>query len=213
MIPVYQKVAGSERGDCYSACVASLLELRLEQVPNFHDLMQHEDAEWGYVVSKWLRAWGYWHIIVSWTPEFDEDTHAYGTGPYILSGRSPRIDSYHAVIAERGGIVHDPSPDGGGLRKPTEKYPWYVEVLVPYDYTGRSRDQVWVDALKQHSPRFRASLENVGWGDPYSAALSAIHAESRHTALHVLQKVIDRAERANEPITRDWAKSRFRATY
>jgi hypothetical protein len=49
----------------------------------------------------------------------------------IASGQSPRGDFMHSVIYRGGSLVHDPHPDGAGLRGA----PRDVIVLVPRDPT------------------------------------------------------------------------------
>lgn len=51
MKPVSQTIIDSEKGDCFRACLASLMELPIEQVPNNHESKQVQFDFYNY----WLR--------------------------------------------------------------------------------------------------------------------------------------------------------------
>lgn len=117
-------------GNCYQACFASLLELKLEDVPDEADYweprMDHR-ASWRLyfpALMNWLLARGYTLI--------ETEKFAYhGQPPYcILCGPSPRNrDVTHAVVGRGHEIVHDPHPSRDGLLKTGS--PWYSELLIP----------------------------------------------------------------------------------
>jgi len=95
-------------GDCWKACVASLLDVQdYDSVPHFVAL---EDW-WGETVKyvwaetgKSLRKWR--------DPAFIPE----GLDYFIGTGPSPRGDFYHAVIVDRdGNLVHDPHPSRLGI--------------------------------------------------------------------------------------------------
>jgi len=125
MIPVDQTVFAVPGGNCFSACVASLLELPLKVVPYFMgDKPPGEPEEWFAGFLAWLRPLGYWAIPLSvgngWRPE----------GLCILSGKSPRGSFLHSVVA-RGtdlDVVHDPHPSRAGVLTKDD-----VVILVPLD--------------------------------------------------------------------------------
>lgn len=122
MTPVHQTTFGdgsdgSEPGNCMSACLASVLDLPVAEVPNFAALGQN-----GYFkgLCAWLLARGLYLF------ETDEDpSHTPGTPDYlnyIASGKSPR-GLHHAVVMSEGVIVHDPHPSNAGLAEaPTRFY-------------------------------------------------------------------------------------------
>lgn len=115
MKPVYQTIFDGQNGDCMAACIASLLELDLDQVPNPHT------ANWWDAWQAWLKQRGLYLVEASigdWTPP----------GYAILVGTSPRGDWQHACIVLNGEIVHDPHPDGGGVVTRTA-----YDLVVPYD--------------------------------------------------------------------------------
>lgn len=104
MKPVNQTIFKDEqgRGNCLQACIASLLELPLEDVPHFTAMGE----EWWFNMRDWFAErnlnvewaativpFGAWHIASVVSPRFDDGTT-------------------HAVICNPDGeIVHDPHPD------------------------------------------------------------------------------------------------------
>jgi len=106
MIPVFQtifhdKKAGT-RGNCLSACIASIMEIDINDVPHFHD---EEDYHIALVDFIWSKDWDIYS---------EEDPPP---GYAIASGPSPRHEGVsHAVVVKDGELVHDPFPGGKGLK-------------------------------------------------------------------------------------------------
>jgi len=135
MKPVHQTLFGSpdstpdEVGNCYPACIATLLELPLADVPHVYALHPKDDDAACYAMLEWLQARRFTSMSFSWAPW----VHRYLLGaPCIVTGKSPRGDFMHAVVgevtAEGWKLLHDPHPSGAGIiSEPTT-----VEVLVPY---------------------------------------------------------------------------------
>lgn len=115
MIPVDQTTFGVSRGNCFSACVASLLELPIADVPFFMG-----DEQWWSSFNDWLRPRGFYALCVMLPAE------AHPPGLNILSGKSPR--GPHAVVAHGIDVIHDPHPSRAGLLTRED-----VIVLVPLD--------------------------------------------------------------------------------
>ncbi|HEY2512770.1 MAG TPA: hypothetical protein VGI39_18010 [Polyangiaceae bacterium] len=117
MKPVDQTTFGHPGGNCFSACVASLLDLSIDDVPYF---MGSEAWFEGFLA--WLKPFGFWAMTVrieaaeQWRPG----------GLFILGGRSSR--GSHAVIAEGTSLVHDPHPSREGLVAIED-----ATILVPFD--------------------------------------------------------------------------------
>lgn len=112
MIGVDQTVFTVPGGNCFSACVATILGITLEDVPYFMGDFEEEDkAAWFERFRLWLKPHGYWPInfkLDDWEPPPD--------AVYILSAGSPRGDWDHSVVAKGGkNIVHDPHPSRAGL--------------------------------------------------------------------------------------------------
>lgn len=110
MTPVYQTILTPPHGNCLQACIASILELPLEEVPNF---MRVSGPAWYDRFVNFLLSQGLFPIYL--TPEV---VNADGTRPYgyyLVQGKSPRGDFDHVVVYHNGKLAHDPNPAGGGI--------------------------------------------------------------------------------------------------
>lgn len=101
MKPVKQTDTSFETGNCLQACVASIFELELDEVPHF---ISYGD-DWWFQYRDFLAAR---NISVVWTTKF-VPIGAW----HIASVNSPRYaGGSHAVVCDtEGKIVHDPHPD------------------------------------------------------------------------------------------------------
>lgn len=114
-----------EFGNCFSACLASLFELTIDEVPNFFTVAgPYDDAAWWGAVRDWLRPRGFG---IMWL-ELKDPAHLSGFDGYlIVAGKSSRnLD--HATIWKDGAMVHDPHPAQCGIIKPEG-----VDILYPLD--------------------------------------------------------------------------------
>jgi hypothetical protein len=108
---VLQAVPGPA-GDCYAACVASLLEIELVEVPDL------TGDRWASVLRRWLAARG---LRVDFRPGDGRPLGDQADPPrgYAIAGQRVLDGSVHAVVCKGGAIVHDPSPRPvGHLRWP-----------------------------------------------------------------------------------------------
>lgn len=108
-------------GDCFRACVASIFELIVGEVPHFMHIDKHAKFHWTYSLDQWLAPQGLWYS------DFPEEVKTYTVfvplkGIYgIGSGKSPRYPTEnHSVVVsvtrfEGVKIVHDPHPSRAGL--------------------------------------------------------------------------------------------------
>jgi hypothetical protein len=96
--------------DCFSACIASILETQLDHVPLFVS-----DAEnWLDDARRWLRKRGWTLSPVLDTEQLDNRRNTIvATDPYEVDG----VFAAHSVIARHGKVVHDPM-----RRKPKKRY-------------------------------------------------------------------------------------------
>lgn len=142
MKPVFQDKFGpgsatDEGGNCFSAVLASLLELELSEVPHFYayvDETPSHDKWW--MITDWLRERH--HGIIAFDIENNPE-HAIRTiGPYVTvigSGISPRFPGVmHAVIGflDKEGkwtTTHDPHPEGTGLVGEPSMVEWVFKRL------------------------------------------------------------------------------------
>jgi len=100
---------GTRPGNCWQACVASLLEFPLSKVPHFAEL---------YPTSWWPETQDFVATETGLRIEcFMPDARTDEGGFMIASGQSPRGDFLHAVVINgfTGEIVHDPHPSRAGV--------------------------------------------------------------------------------------------------
>lgn len=129
-----------QRGNCLTAVVASLLELPIEEVPNFvQDHVDHADGEddagdWNWwtrlhrFVTEHGHSLAYLRNVeapnavdpaVATFPDPDPGEH------YTVSGISPRDPRIHHIVIYRDGeMVWDPHPDRTGLIEVDDAYHW-----------------------------------------------------------------------------------------
>lgn len=112
-------VTMTERGNCFAACIASLVEVPLNYVPNIEELF--ECYPWFDVLCAWLEEQGF--EFISSTKDECEKTDRY----YMVSGKSPRGNFNHIVIYQYGKMIHDPHPDHTGIL--TEEIYEYLEKI------------------------------------------------------------------------------------
>lgn len=117
MVPVDQTVFGVPHGNCLSACLASLLHLKIEDVPTFCD-----KPDWLAAVNEWLDGRGLWAMC------FQYNLEIVPRGYWIMGGKSPRGDFLHAVVMHDRDMVHDPHPSRDGVNSRFD-----CMILIPLD--------------------------------------------------------------------------------
>lgn len=107
MKPVDQTIVSKGKGDCMRACIASLLELPIEAVPNFLCY----GKEWCVVMINFLDMLGY-EFWGAGTLKRNSISDYHIKGHVMASVKSKNFkDTTHAVIMNLDGlVVHDPSP-------------------------------------------------------------------------------------------------------
>ena len=126
MKPVDQTTFGFPGGNCFSACVASLLEIPLDVVPYFMGETLEGDGAWFEKFTEWLAPRNLYPVCFKlghdWRP----------AGMHILSGKSPRElanpKALHSVVGLGDAILHDPHPSRDGLISRDD-----VVILIPLD--------------------------------------------------------------------------------
>lgn len=121
MRPVHQRILGPPDGDCFAACVASILELPLERVPNFHSLRD----------LPWLNRWRGWlapaNLGIVWHSSDSDRPPGYA----IQSVPSPRFAGHgHAIVCWNGRPVHDPWPGGNPAAFQDGPYNWWYVISI-----------------------------------------------------------------------------------
>ena len=116
MIPVDQNKFGKDIGNCFQASVASILELSLDEVPDFCNL--YGDEDWFFKLGEWLTERGLGIIsferpkddegwdksVLKYTAQFQSKIYWIGSGPNI-NGVA------HSVVFLGIEMVHDPNPN------------------------------------------------------------------------------------------------------
>ena len=118
MKPVDQTIFGFKKGDCMRACVASIFEMTIDEVPNF---MENGPKAYADNLAAWCQAAGlkFLDILI----EHKELMEYILSDHIIATGASPRNPEYnHAVICKDGKVVHDPHPDKTGIIGPPQYY-------------------------------------------------------------------------------------------
>jgi len=111
---------GMHNGNCFAACLASMLDIPLWMVPPFEEgfgrpeWYEHRAAEWLERVFKMRMVHLNGHQVDR-LPEF-----------YVASGKSPR-GVHHAVIYSKGALVHDPHYSDSGIEAVIKT--WHLEPL------------------------------------------------------------------------------------
>jgi hypothetical protein len=119
--PVDQTAYGIYDGNCFSACLASILEISIEVVPLFLG--------------------SYWDDFLPWLADrglgascYRKSESCVPLGYSIAGGSSKRFAGrMHACVAYNGMIVHDPHPSRDGLPYGIDEY------LVIHGFNGESR--------------------------------------------------------------------------
>ena len=127
MKPVDQTTFGFPGGNCFSACVASLLELPIDEVPYFMgDSLEDDGGAWFERFLAWLKPRNLYAVCFklgdSWRP----------AGLHILSGKSPRelanTRALHSVVALGDEVLPDPHPSRAGVLSRDD-----TVILIPLD--------------------------------------------------------------------------------
>jgi hypothetical protein len=112
MVPVDQSILpeeGPRKGNCLTACIASLLDLPIEQVPNFV-----ESSRWYDALNQWLAPRGLFYLEVRGAePAAAQSLCAYA-GWHTITGLAPS-GIRHTVVGYAGEVRHDPHPSRAGL--------------------------------------------------------------------------------------------------
>ena len=139
MIPVSQTIFHPLRQDDYEACLASILNLDLEDLRDL-TLLRHEMEEASEVGdvgnlpqrlieydSILVMKYGHHSVRVSAVSRFQCFIGVKPRGLSVASGSSESSPLHHCVAMD-GAVVHDPNPEGNGLLEILE-YTLLIPVL------------------------------------------------------------------------------------
>jgi len=113
-----QKDTSFTSGDCFKTCVAYLLGINPDIVPNFCAM----EGDWIQHLQAWLEPRGLMYLELDCDKNDMLDCHALIDGTLcILTGHSPRNpEKFHCIIGkyvlkdneQQMKYIHDPHPDG-----------------------------------------------------------------------------------------------------
>lgn len=115
MKPVYQtrfgglKAPFEERGNCFQACVASILEIPLEEA---FDCRTWEDETWFDKFNDWLSKYGL--VCIAFDHNDKKPLACTEIKGYaIMECKSETLyhGEYHVVVIKDQEVVHDPNPN------------------------------------------------------------------------------------------------------
>ncbi len=130
MKPVMQTKFGKPEGNCWAACIASMLEVGIDAVPAFP--VEDGKPHWYDATKEWLHSEHGLDLLSLHVDLTKADQRRYWRDSkcyWIAGGKSPRGDFQHATIFKGIELAHDPHPSGEGfLGDPTD-----ATVFVPID--------------------------------------------------------------------------------
>ena len=111
---------GETRGDCWAACLASLLDLPIGDVPHFVQNDVDGGVDWMVATYQWLHDRGF-RLTMCAGAERPAGRYYIQTGPSPRTGPTGEAIS-HACIYIDGELAHDPHPDRTGLVSESAAY-------------------------------------------------------------------------------------------
>ena len=122
MIPVNQTILDDITGNCFQACVASIFEFPIEQMPNFWEQTQNVTE--------------FWKLNDKWTTDNlgcrcvsfqlnGKNKHLIDDVLCVACAKSPRGDIDHAVVWKNK-IIHDPHPSNEGLSEEPDTFTLFI---------------------------------------------------------------------------------------
>lgn len=127
MKPAYQLDHSQQTGDCLRACVASILELPITDIPNFWEQTQDPLLFWT-LLDTWLTDN---HRLKLLVVKYSED-YAFFFDKILciaIGQSSSKHCDQHAVVW-RNGMLHNPSGTGSELIGKPEHYAVFCPLVV-----------------------------------------------------------------------------------
>ncbi len=150
MIPVFQQIVCKDRGDCFSACLASILELPLYKVPSFNALAI--DSKQPNPVSiahdhilRWVDSLGFSLLQLGFKQVCDYRSLLGQYALLTVPSQKYKTEASHCVVGQfqrhpqhpddaiKLMIVHDPNI--GNAPYPEDLEPTLVKFLIPKNPT------------------------------------------------------------------------------
>jgi hypothetical protein len=109
MKPIQQTKFGNPEGNCLNACIASILECSIDDLPDLAEA-ERQNKNWFHVLNDYLKEQGYGIILIDSPVPICVPKDCY----YIVSGKSHR-GLLHSIIHKNGERIFDPHPDNTGI--------------------------------------------------------------------------------------------------
>jgi hypothetical protein len=137
---VDQTLFGDKNGNCFPACVATVLGIPLDEIPNWCVEVPGDDGAWYRAFAKWLNARGLAPVSFNFKSEADATNHLSWAweiaplAPWIAGGPTSR--GQHSVVYVGRDFVHDPNPRYGraGLDSITDAT--FIVAMLRADWRG-----------------------------------------------------------------------------
>jgi len=111
MEKVFQTDLSPKTGNCHQACLASLLDMKLDDVPHFMVMENFHRKE-----TEWLIKKGFVYVGAYIPDFFPNDYEFEGIEGYFIAGGPTDRGTQHSVIVDKKlNLIHDPNPNGNGL--------------------------------------------------------------------------------------------------
>lgn len=120
MLPVYQTktVHVDGYGDCFNACLASILELPIEEIPEIYPITK---GDWHNQWRLWLADQGlkidYLLVDEDEVPDGFSIASVDTSRVYPDTHRKAGENISHAVVCLKGEVIHDPFPGGSEITR------------------------------------------------------------------------------------------------
>jgi len=121
MKKIYQSKFGNE-GNCFAACIASILEIELDSLPFLADF---NDNWKDYLNALNTNLKSRFNLFIEYTTHENWESifeDSFKDSYYIVSGESDQEGLEHAVIFKNGTLQHNPNPNGVEMIRATTYY-------------------------------------------------------------------------------------------
>lgn len=126
-----------EFGDCHRACIASILELDIHEVPHFgYDGCTDIDI-FNKRVANYLETKNLCEVTFAFNcilPSLLRMMKLLNPNVYYIVGGQSKNKVNHSVICYNDEIVHDPSLDNSGIESQCDDNHFWISILVPLKY-------------------------------------------------------------------------------
>ena len=130
MKPIFQTILTPPHGNCLQASIASILELELDDVPNF---MLEDDDNWRKAYLDFMALHDLQPLFLDIAALRKHDPDWVPVGWHLLAGISPRSKKkphyHHELVCYRGVPIHDPSPLGNCTLRTAEFWTVFISSL------------------------------------------------------------------------------------